>query len=123
MSCLQLSITFFILHRLTPNDPKSFQNDIGQCTVSSFFFLYSCYRDHYIQISYLNILCFLVSLLFALINVVLTQTKPLFLALYVFSAFLETRPCLICSIIFLGYLAVLCFNCRDECILLPLCNC
>ena len=83
MSCLQLSITFFILHRLTPNDPKSFQNDIGQCTVSSFFFLYSCYRDHYIQISYLNILCFLVSLILGWVWWPLRKTnlKPLFSSL------------------------------------------
>merc|ERR1712025_571653 len=43
----------------------------------------------------------------------------MFLIFYIFSAFLETRPCLICTLIFLGFLTILCLNCHDGCTLFP----
>merc|ERR1712130_1000525 len=56
-------------------------------------------------------------------NPYLLLEHSMFLILYIFSAFLETRPCLICSLIFVGFITILCLNCQDGCVLFPFCNC
>lgn len=112
---------FLIFDNRSKSSKRFFFYDIGLRSI--FFTAYAWFAEFkwvtwahaYVIILKTNMNCYL-----SAVDAKIT----IFLVLYIFSAFLETRPCLICSLIFIGFLTILCLNCQDGCLMFPfLSNC